>query len=134
MEELKLEAGTEAQEITPWDVKGATVDGVLQEIDYNNLIVQFGTKMIDQPLLERFERLTGVTPHVFLRRGLFFSHRELDLILNLYEKGKSFYLYTGRGPSAGMHIGHMVPFLFCQWLQKIFKACIVIQLLKVNID
>lgn len=27
-----------------------------------------------------------------------------------------------------MHVGHMVPFLFCKWLQDVFNACVVIQL------
>lgn len=44
-------------------------------IDYNHLIDQFGTKRIDDELLERFERLTGRKPHLLLRRGTFFSHR-----------------------------------------------------------
>lgn len=119
----------EEQNVTPWEVKGATIDGKLQAIDYDNLIIQFGTKFIDEALLERFTRLTGHRPHPFLRRGLFFSHRELDRILNIYEKGKPFYLYTGRGPSSGsMHVGHMVPFIFCKWLQDVFGACLVIQL------
>jgi tryptophanyl-tRNA synthetase len=103
------------QKVTPWEVQGATVDGKLQAIDYNNLIQQFGTRVIDQQLLDRFTKLTGFKPHPFLRRGLFFSHREFDRILNLYEQGKPFYLYTGRGPSSGsMHVGHMVPFIFCK--------------------
>ena len=41
------------------------------------------------------------------------SFRELDKILDKFEAGKPFYLYTGRGPSSGsMHLGHMVPFVF----------------------
>lgn len=44
-------------------------------IDYNHLIDQFGTRRIDDELLERFERLTGRKPHLLLRRGTFFSHR-----------------------------------------------------------
>ena len=79
------------QNVTPWDVKGEVVDGKVQAIDYNKLVKQFGTKLIDQGLLDRFEKLTGHKPHHFLRRGIFFSHRELDKILDLYEKGKSFY-------------------------------------------
>lgn len=63
------------QVITPWDVQGAQVDGKLVAIDYNKLIEQFGTRRIDEALFERLERLTGRKPHVFLRRGLFFSHR-----------------------------------------------------------
>ena len=121
------------QIITPWEVQGAKVDGKLVAIDYDRLIEKFGTRKIDAALIERLEKLTGVKAHPFLRRGLFFSHRydhlmlfvlfnlwlfvnrELNIILDRYEKGKTFYLYTGRGPSSGsMHTGHMIPFLFCK--------------------
>lgn len=64
-----------SQNVTPWEVEGAVVDGVQQAIDYNKLIEQFGTRPIDETLLERFEKLTGRKPHIFLRRGTFFSHR-----------------------------------------------------------
>ena len=64
------------QVVTPWDVQGGvTEDGKQLGIDYDKLIVQFGTRSIDSELLQRFERLTGHKPHVLLRRGMFFSHR-----------------------------------------------------------
>lgn len=64
------------QVVTPWDVQGAVAeDGKQIGIDYDKLIVQFGTKAIDAELLQRFERLTGKRPHPLLRRGMFFSHR-----------------------------------------------------------
>ena len=44
-------------------------------IDYDKLIDKFGTRRIDEAILERFERLTGHKPHHYLRRGLFFSQR-----------------------------------------------------------
>ncbi|KAJ1917083.1 tryptophan--tRNA ligase [Tieghemiomyces parasiticus] len=117
------------QNVTPWEVEGAVVDGIQQAIDYDKLIAQFGTRRIDAELLARFERLTGRKPHRYLRRGIFFSHRELGRILDRYEQKKPFFLYTGRGPSRGhMHIGHMIPFVFCQWLQEVFDVPIVIQL------
>ncbi|KAH8930023.1 tryptophanyl-tRNA synthetase [Atractiella rhizophila] len=126
-----IPAQTEAaeQKVTPWDVEGAVVDGQQVAIDYDKLIVQFGTRLIDAALLERFERLTGKKPHVLLRRGMFFSHRELDKILDRYEQGKPFFLYTGRGPSSdSMHMGHMIPFTFTAWLQSVFQCPLVIQL------
>ncbi|KAI9597805.1 tryptophan--tRNA ligase, cytoplasmic [Syncephalis fuscata] len=117
------------QVVTPWDVEGAVVDGQAQAIDYDKLVIQFGTRSIDAALLERFEKLTGKAPHMFLRRGIFFSHRELTRVLDRYEQGKPFYLYTGRGPSsASMHLGHMIPFIFCKWLQDVFDVPLVIQL------
>ncbi|CAO3702366.1 unnamed protein product [Rhizopus stolonifer] len=129
IEDNKVEKSAVTQNITPWEVEGAVVDGVQQAIDYNKLIDQFGTRPIDEALLTRFETLTGRKAHIFLRRGTFFSHRELEKILDRYEQKKPFYLYTGRGPSsASMHLGHMVPFVFCQWLQDVFDVPIVIQL------
>lgn len=44
-------------------------------IDYDKLIDNFGTRRIDQAILDRFEKLTGHKPHHYLRRGLFFSQR-----------------------------------------------------------
>ncbi|CAO1620961.1 unnamed protein product [Parajaminaea phylloscopi] len=118
------------QQITPWDVSGAaTEDGKVAAIDYDKLIKDFGTRHIGADLLERFEKVTGHRPHPLLRRGTFFSHRDLDAILTRYEQGKPFYLYTGRGPSSGsMHMGHLIPFLFTKWLQDVFDVPLVIQL------
>ncbi|KAI0274372.1 tryptophanyl-tRNA synthetase [Russula aff. rugulosa BPL654] len=118
------------QVVTPWDVQGSvSSDGQQLAIDYDKLIDQFGTRRVDAALLERFERLTGHRPHIFLRRGMFFSHREFNIILDRYEKSKPFFLYTGRGPSSdSMHLGHMVPFVFTKWLQDVFDVPLVIQL------
>lgn len=39
--------------------------------------------------------------------------RDFNEILDLYERGERFYLYTGRGPSSeALHLGHLVPFMF----------------------
>ncbi|KAJ9106151.1 hypothetical protein QFC21_001294 [Naganishia friedmannii] len=123
-------AGGKAQVVTPWDVQGEIdASGKAMEIDYDKLIEQFGTRKITKELLERFEKLTGRKPHRLLRRETFFSHRDLNLILDRYEQGKPFYLYTGRGPSSGsMHMGHRIPFMFTAWLQDVFDCPLVIQL------
>ncbi|CAI5757198.1 unnamed protein product [Candida verbasci] len=121
-------AGTE-QKITPWEVEGAVVDGKSQGIDYDKLISQFGTKHITNETLSRFKQVTGEEPHPFLKRGVFFSERDLDRILDLYEHGEPFFLYTGRGPSSdSMHLGHMIPFIFTKWLQEVFDVPLVIEL------
>ncbi|KAH7927057.1 tryptophanyl-tRNA synthetase [Leucogyrophana mollusca] len=119
-----------AQVVTPWDVQGSvSADGKQLAIDYDKLIDQFGTRRVNQAVLERFEKLTGHKPHPFLRRGMFFSHRDFDKILDRYEQGKPFFLYTGRGPSSdSMHLGHMIPFVFTKWLQDVFDVPLVVQL------
>jgi tryptophanyl-tRNA synthetase len=118
------------QEINPWDVQAAVdADGNVLEFDYPAISQKWATKLIDDALLERFERVTGHKPHRWLRRRLFFSHRDLELILDTYERGEDFLLYTGRGPSSdAMHIGHTIPFEFTKWLQDVFDVPLVIML------
>lgn len=106
--------------ITPWDVRGGA-DG---RIDYDKLRrdvrpaaqrpppaavpaphaassggrpgAQFGCAEVDDALVRRMERLTGVPAHPFLKRRVFYAHRDLAALLDAYEKGEPFYLYTGR--------------------------------------
>jgi tryptophanyl-tRNA synthetase len=73
---------------------------------------RFGSSRIDAELIARMEKITKQPVHHFIRRGIFFSHRDMHSILNLYENSKPFYLYTGRGPSSeSMHLGHLIPFM-----------------------
>jgi tryptophanyl-tRNA synthetase len=89
-------------------VEGATADG----IDYDKLISRFGCSKIDDELIARLEKVSGKPVHHLIRRGIFFSHRDLHQLLTLHEQGKKFYLYTGRGPSSeSMHMGHLIPFI-----------------------
>ncbi|KAG5684741.1 hypothetical protein PVAND_013955 [Polypedilum vanderplanki] len=111
--------------VTPWDVEGANDSG----IDYEKLIKRFGSSRIDDALIERLEKVIKKPVHHFIKRGIFFSHRDLHTLLNLYEQGKPFYLYTGRGPSSeSMHLGHLIPFIITKWLQEAFNVPLVIQM------
>ncbi|XP_049782576.1 tryptophan--tRNA ligase, cytoplasmic [Schistocerca cancellata] len=117
--------GDDEDIVNPWNVVSKSETGV----DYDKLIRRFGSSKIDDELIARFEKITGRPAHHFLRRGIFFSHRDMHQLLNLYEAGKPFYLYTGRGPSSkAMHLGHLVPFIFTKWLQDVFNVPLVIQL------
>jgi len=105
--------------ITPWEAVG--------EIDYNRLIKEFGVSPVNSSILAKFKKLYGSLP-LELRRGLFYAHRDFDEILNLLEIKEKIYLYTGRGPSGPMHIGHLFPFIFTKKLQKLFNTLLIIQL------
>lgn len=105
--------------VTPWEVKG--------EIDYARLIEKFGTQPITPQILKRIEKQAGSLHH-FLRRGIFFSHRDLDNYLTEYEKGNKVYLYTGRAPSGPVHIGHLIPWIFAKYLQDAFDAPMLFQI------
>ena len=120
-----------SQLITPFTVSGGVDEaGKLLPVNYDKLILEFGATPITPELLARFERVTRKKAHRFLRRGIVFSHRDLELILDRYERGEEFFLYTGRGSSSdSMHVGHTVPFEFT-------KSAIAIALTKplINLD
>ena len=105
--------------VTPWEVRG--------EVDYDRLIREFGTQPLTEELLQRLAQYTGEI-HLQLRRKLFFSHRDLDTVLDLYDKGTKFVLYTGRGPSGPVHIGHLVPWIFTKHLQDAFDTRLYFQM------
>lgn len=51
------------------------------------------------------------------------AYREFDKILDRYEQGKPFFLYTGRGPSSdSMHLGHMIPFTFTKYVPSLQRS------------
>ena len=110
------------REVTPWEVSESLGEG-----DYLRIAREFGAGIIDNDLRNRLERLAGGT-NPFLDQGVFFAHRDLDLVLNDVENGNGFYLYTGRGPSGKMHLGHLLPFMFTRWLQKSFDVNLIIQI------
>lgn len=106
-------------EVTPWKVEGS--------VDYARLIKKFGTQEITDELLEKLKSLTGEL-HPLLEQKFFFSHRDLDWILNKYENNEKFYLYTGRGPSGMVHLGHLMPWFLTKHLQEKFDSNLLFQI------
>src|SRR5438309_6497118 len=105
--------------VTPWEVTGA--------VDYDRLIRDFGTQAIAGSLAKKLEEILGDAAYL-IRRRIFFSHRDLNLVLDDYSKGNGLFLYTGRGPSGPMHIGHIIQFYFTKWLQDKFQSTVYIQI------
>lgn len=104
--------------VTPWEVTG--------DIDYELLQERFGTTSIDGVLLERLEGYGEI--HPMLRRGIFYSHRDVNSLLDEYDKGNKFVLYTGRGPSGNTHLGHIMPWVFNKWIQDVFDVEMLFQM------
>lgn len=104
--------------VTPWEVTG--------QIEYTKLTKEFGTQLIDDKLLQRIKKHTGELHH-FLTRQIFFSHRDMNWLLDKYEQKEPFVLYTGRAPSGKVHLGHLVPWIFAKWLQEKFDAHLYFQ-------
>ena len=99
--------------VNPYEVSGA--------IDYNHIVQRFGVERITPQVLKRIEKHTKEV-HFMLRRNIFFAHRDVSWILDEYEKGNPFFLYTGRAPSGPVHLGHLLPWFFTKWLQDKFSV------------
>jgi tryptophanyl-tRNA synthetase len=115
----QISVGNSNFTVTPWEVEG--------NIDYNKLIEKFGTHAINDEIIKKIEKITGEV-HPFLKNRYFFSHRDLDWVLDEYQKGNKFYLYTGRGPSGLVHLGHLMPWLFTKYLQDKFNVKLIFQI------
>eukprot|EP01060_Flectonema_neradi_P001933 TRINITY_DN11187_c0_g1_i1.p1 TRINITY_DN11187_c0_g1~~TRINITY_DN11187_c0_g1_i1.p1 ORF type:complete len:402 (+),score=47.64 TRINITY_DN11187_c0_g1_i1:79-1284(+) len=116
-----------APSVTPWSV---TVEDTSAPMKYDKVAKQFGSEPMTGDILERYEKIMGTgSLHRFIKRDIAFTHRGLGDILDEVEKGRKFYMYTGRGPSnASMHLGHAIPFLLTKQLQDAFNVPLVIQL------
>jgi tryptophanyl-tRNA synthetase len=106
-------------EVTPWKVSG--------DIDYDKLMVQFGVQSMTDELADKIAKHAGFK-HLQLRRGVYLSHRDIDWWIKEYEKGNKVGLYTGRGPSGSVHLGHLLPWFFCKYLQDAFDADLYFQM------
>jgi len=105
--------------VTPWEVSG--------DIDYDKLIDQFGVQRMTKEIEEKIAKHAGFK-HLQLRRGVYLSHRDTDWWIKEYEKGNKVGLYTGRGPSGHVHLGHLLPWFFCKYLQEAFDADLYFQM------
>jgi len=123
-EDIKNDKSTQSdiitEQVTPWNVEG--------RVDYNRLVKQFGTELIDSEIISRMEKILGEV-HPWVKRGIFYTHRGLKSILSSLENEDQVFLYTGRGPTSNsMHLGHLVPFIFTKWLHDKLNCPLVIQI------
>lgn len=97
---------------------------------FEKFVDRFGAKLIDDDLRKKLMVISkGEALHPFIESGLFYCHRDLNIIVDKYLDGKKFYLYTGRGPSSErMHLGHLIPFQMTAYLQRLFDVQVVIQI------
>ncbi len=108
------------QVFNPWQVEGT--------IDYKKLIKEFGTTELSEDLKEKLrEKTKSKKLHQFFRRNFIYSHRDLDKIIQNIDKN-NFYIYTGRGPSGSMHIGHLISFITSKWFQDEFGCNVYIMI------
>lgn len=67
----KTEDDCDEDVVDPWTVTSKSDTG----IDYDKLIVKFGSSKVDETLIKRIEAIIKQPVHHFIRRGIFFSHR-----------------------------------------------------------
>jgi len=105
--------------VTPWEVRG--------RVDYDKLLRHFGAKPLTADEIALLEKYAGEV-HPLIRRGFFYAHRDFDAVMRWHSDGKPWALYTGRGPSGPVHIGHMVPWILLKWFSDKFNLEVYFQL------
>ena len=70
--------------------------------DYDKLVTDFGMERF-RPLLKKMP-----APHLFMKRGIIFGHRDFGRILDAVKKKNKFVMLTGLMPSGKFHLGHMM--------------------------
>ena len=78
-------------DIDPW--------GDVELGNYSEKMEKFGI----EPIEEIQDRLPD---HRFIRRGIVFGHRDLDVLLDAKDEGEDFAMITGIMPSGVFHFGH----------------------------
>ena len=71
-------------------IMGLDLDGTLKQKGTSGAVTEIGsggggsagTSGVDGKLIERFERVTGKKAHHFMRRGLVFSHQDIEKVLD----------------------------------------------------
>ncbi len=97
--------------VTPWEVSG-------EFVDYNELISLFGLDILTTEVRNLFREVFG-EEHYLISRGIFYAHRFLRLALLDIAYGRAnVYIFTGRGASGQMHIGHLLPITLAKWMQE----------------
>jgi len=89
--------------------------------DYSKLMEQFG--------IQDFSRVVKKLPepHLLMRRGIIFGHRDFDRILDAVKKRKPFAMMTGLMPSGKFHLGHKAlaeQFIYYQKLGAELYICV----------
>jgi len=81
--------------LSPW---------ALEKIEeYEKLFKYFGIK----PFSEVLGELAKITePHMLMRRGIVFGHRDFEKVINALRRHEKFAILTGLMPSGRMHFGH----------------------------
>lgn len=109
-----------------WEVTGTVVD-------YGRFMSNCGAEPL-QPLWQELRELAAKRDlelhlHPWLLREVYYCQRGLTQFLAAYKQDpSSVFLYTGRGPSNNMHLGHCLPFTMTCWLQRLFDCWLVIQM------
>ncbi len=90
-----------------------TVDRVEGEINYEDVMKEFGIEKIDK-YLKLMKNLD-----VLYRRGIVFGHRDFGLIFDAIKNKKPFAVLTGFNPSGPLHLGNLMILKEALFLQKL---------------
>ncbi len=81
--------------------------------DYERLCRDFGIQPI-KPLLAEFR-----DPPAFIRRGVIFGHRDLDVVLKAIKEGAPFAVMSGIKPTGDFHLGTLLTMREIVYFQRL---------------
>jgi tryptophanyl-tRNA synthetase len=80
--------------------------------DYKGVMDEFGIQGF-KPLLKKIK-----SPHLYMRRGIIFGHRDFDKYLDAVKKGEPYALLTGMMPTGSLHFGSKMVADEVVWFQN----------------
>jgi len=150
--EKKQEEKEEPKQVAnPWEVSAKG------KVDYDKLIDRFGWSfnfvslvhhLSHSPRLSTMRHffsppvppsISSIHSFPYLLKRKFddvvsLCHNNFMEILDAYERGDRFYLYTGHGPcSEALHLGHLIPFMFTKWVSSSHFFILIWRILKWNL-
>ena len=98
-------------------------------IDYEAVSKDFDISLISNDQKESLRKLSKSKKlHPYIENNLVCFENKFNNIIKDIRSNNKFFVFTGRGPSNNMHLGHLVPFVIAQWFQKEFDCNVYIQL------
>lgn len=91
--------------------------------EYNKLFEYFGIRPF-KDIISRLEKITD--PHIYMKRGIIFGHRDFELVLKAMEEGRKFAILTGLMPSGRMHFGHKMVIDQVLYYQKLGAEVVIV--------
>ena len=80
--------------VSPFNIQAVSERG----IEYGRYAERKKLERVNEEIKERIERITGGKVHRYLRRGIFFAHKEMEKVIREVEEKRPVYLLISKSP------------------------------------